>query len=111
MHSLVVPRLRGWYRALTGTLRGGSGDLRPVEAWDVLTPTDCPRFHLEGLPDVPVVQPGLPFYLDLLDRRVGFAFVKRTHGFWDGLVFLCESAPEIQARVDRGEPVSAALVR
>jgi hypothetical protein len=85
--------------------------VRSVEVPDVLAPTSCPIFHLEGFPDVPVLQPGLPFYLDLLQRREGFAFVKRTHGFWDSLVFLSDSATEIGARVDRGEAVGAAIVR
>jgi hypothetical protein len=67
--------------------------------------------RLEGFADVRVLRPGLPFYLDLLQQRHGFAFVKRTHGFWDGLVFLCESAPEIEARVARGESVNAVTVR
>jgi hypothetical protein len=60
---------------------------------------------------VPVLQPGLGFYLERLERRDGFAFVKRTHGFWDALVFISKSAPEIAARVARGEPVSPGIVR
>jgi hypothetical protein len=60
---------------------------------------------------VTVLQPGFPFYLDLLARGEGFAFVKRTHGFWDGLVYLREAVPEIDARVGRGEPVTSKMVR
>jgi hypothetical protein len=58
-----------------------------------------------------VLQPGLSFYLDLFDRKEGFAFVKRTHGFWDGLVFLTDSIPEISNRVRRGRRVTAAMIR
>jgi hypothetical protein len=77
----------------------------------VLAPPSCPLSHLEGFPDVPALRPGLAFYLDRIRRREGFAFVKRMHGFWDGLVYLCESAPGIESRVLRGEPVTAAMVR
>jgi hypothetical protein len=76
-----------------------------------MAPRSCPIFHLEGFADVPVLKPGLSFYLDLLDRSRGFAFVKRTHGFWDGLVFLGEEDPEIAETMARGEPVEAARVR
>jgi hypothetical protein len=78
---------------------------------DALSPPCCPIFHLEGFADVPVLQPGLSFYLDLMRRRKGFAFVKRTHGFWDGLVFLSESVPAVGDRVARGESVASSEVR
>lgn len=112
MESVIRPRLTGWYRAVTGVVRSiARRHEQPVEVGDVLAPPSAPIGFLEGFPDVPVLQPGLKFYLDLIERREGFAFVKRTHGFWDGLVFLSDCAPEIGARVDRGEAVEAARVR
>src|SRR5262249_39376744 len=111
VQSLMTPRLRSWYRAVTGRRREESGGARSVRVEDVLAPISCPIFHLEGFPDVPVLQPGLEFYLERLKRREGFAFVKRTHGFWDALVFISKSAPDIGARVARGEPVKHAVVR
>jgi hypothetical protein len=110
MQTFMRPRLRAWYRSLSDTF--GRGPREPSDTrLEVLAPRDCPTFHLEDFSDVTVLQPGLPFYLRLLDREVAFAFVKRTHGFWDGLVYLKELAPEIAARVDRGEPVSSEMVR
>jgi hypothetical protein len=112
MESIIRPRLAGWYRAATGVVRSiARRHEQPVEVGDVLAPPSSPIVFLEGFPDVPVLQPGLRFYLDLIERREGFAFVKRTHGFWDGLVCLSDCVPEIGARVNRGEAVEAARVR
>ena len=111
MLSIVAPRLRGWYHGLTGTRPRAGRGVRAVVTGGVLAPTDCPLFHLEGLADVSVLQPGLDFYLALISRGEGFAFVKRTHGFWDGLVYLCESAPQIESLVLAGKPVTAGIVR
>jgi hypothetical protein len=88
-----------------------SSPIRIADGATVLGPRACPVFHLEGFSDVTVLQPGLRFYLRLLDRGEGFAFVKRTHGFWDGLVYLREAVPEIDARVGRVEPVTSEMVR
>jgi hypothetical protein len=112
MEGVIRPRLTGWYRSVSGAVRGiARGRQQPVERGEVLAPPSSPIGFLEGFLDVPVLQPGLRFYLDLIERREGFAFVKRTHGFWDGLVFLSDCAPEIGARVNRGEAVEAARVR
>ncbi len=45
-------------------------------------------FCLEGFEEIPVVRPGFSFYAQLLEANRPFAFVKRTHGFWDALVEL-----------------------
>jgi hypothetical protein len=109
--SVIVTRdRRGLYRNLIGTLGGGSSANGLGGVAQVFSLVDCPVFQLEGFPDVPVLQPGLQFYLDLLRQRQGFAFVKRTHGFWDGLVFLCDSVPELGDRVARGKKVTAKMV-
>jgi hypothetical protein len=111
MQLIETPRLRDWYRQMADSIRGKPRESLRRPRWDVLTPKDCPVTYLEGFTDLPVLQPGLDFYLGLLRRGVGFSFVKRTHGFWDGLGFLCQSAPEIAARVERGEPIHADMVR
>jgi hypothetical protein len=111
MLSVVAPRLRGWYHGLIGTRSRQARGPRTVVSGGVLAPPSCPLFHPEGFADVSVLQPGLDFYLGLIARGDGFAFVKRTHGFWDGLVYLCESAPAIESRVVAGERVTAAIVR
>lgn len=110
MQSVVKSRMGSWYRTIASALAAS----RPFDRGrvvDVLAPDPCPVFHLEGFADVPVLQPGLSFYLDLVRNDRGFAFVKRTHGFWDGLVFLCDVVPELQARVTRGETIDAAFIR
>jgi hypothetical protein len=112
MGSAIRPRLTAWYRAVTGVARSiARRHERPVQVGNVLAPPSSPIGFLEGFPEVPVLQPGLRFYLDLIERQEGFAFVKRTHGFWDGLVYLSDCAPEIGARVNRREAVEAAWVR
>ncbi len=111
MESVVAAGPRYWYRALITKLHHAERRARFVERSGVLAPRSCQLFQPEGSADVPVLQPGIRFYLDLIKRRQGFAFVKRTHGFWDGLTFLCASAPAIESRVAAGEPVTAALVR
>jgi hypothetical protein len=84
MESVIRPRLTVWYRAVTGAVRSiARRHEQPVEVGDVLAPPSSPIVFVEGFPDVPVLQPGLKFYLDLIERREGFAFVKRTHGFWE----------------------------
>jgi hypothetical protein len=110
VQTVMRPRLRSWYRSLADTLIRGSQ--KQIDAPSkVLAPRACPTFQLEQFPDATVLQPGLRFYLGLFDRKEGFAFVKRTHGFWDGLVYLREAVPEIDARVVRGEPVTSEMVR
>jgi hypothetical protein len=111
MTGVMAHGIRNWYRTVTGTLRGRPWRPQPAKSSEVLAPEQCPILHLDGFPDVPVLQPGLPFYIDLLARRQGFAFVKRTHGFWDALVFLSESVPAIRARVAHGKTVTARMVR
>ena len=110
MQTAMRPRLRDWYRSLANTLvRAPQKRIDPQSK--VLAPRACPILHLENFSDVTALQPGLHFYLDLLDRNESFAFVKRTHGFWDGLVYLREAVPEIDARVVWGEPVTSEMVR
>lgn len=43
-------------------------------------------FSLEGLDDIKILQPGIRYYTELIRNNNFFAFVKRTHGFWDLLV-------------------------
>ena len=106
MQTAVKSRMRGWYRTMASMVKV-SAPPGPRQTGHVLAPDSCPIFHLEGFSNVPV----LSFYLDLLRRHQGFAFVKRTHGFWDGLVYLCDVVPEIEARVTRGETIEARFIR
>jgi len=53
-----------------------------------------PLATVEGFEDVRVLQPGIQFYLDRVQRRAPFAFLKRTHGFWDRVVDLMEVLPD-----------------
>ena len=111
MQTAVKSRMRGWYRTMASMVKvSARPGLRQTE--DVLAPDTCPIFHLEGFSDVPVLQPGLSFYLDLLRRHQGFAFVKRTHFCllgWFLLILRCRSGD--RAHVNRGETVKAPLVR
>jgi hypothetical protein len=111
MLSTLTMRSMRWYRAFTSVVRSQGRPQRIATNGGVLAPRACPVLHLEGFTDLPVMQPGLGFYLELFRRRQAFAFVKRTHGFWDGLGFLCKTVPQLEARVMAGEPVTAAMVR
>jgi hypothetical protein len=51
------------------------------------------RYILPQHNDVFVVQPGLDYYLDRLARLDYFAFVKRSHCYWDLLIDLCNVDP------------------
>ena len=104
-------RLRHWYRTLADSFRIEPRRPRLTGISEVLAPRACPVVHLEGFADVPVLHPGLSFYLDLIAQGEGFAFVKRMHGFWDGLQFLRETVPQIDARVSGGARVGARVVR
>lgn len=53
-----------------------------------------PIANVEGFEDVRVLQPGVAFYLDRVRRNAPFAFLKRTHGFWDRVVDLMEILPD-----------------
>ena len=57
-------------------------------------PAILPVANVEGFEDVRGQQPGLSFYLDRLRTRSPYAFLKRTHGFWDRLVDLLEILPD-----------------
>jgi hypothetical protein len=57
-------------------------------------PETLPVGTIEGFEDVRVQQPGLSFYIDRVRDRSPYAFVKRTHGFWDRLVDLLELLPD-----------------
>ncbi len=46
------------------------------------------RYLIPPHRDVFVIQPGLEFYISQLESQHRFAFVKRSHGFWDRLVDL-----------------------
>jgi hypothetical protein len=49
-----------------------------------------PTAQLEGYADVTVVRPGIDWYVARLREGRPFAFVKRTHGFWDRVVDLAD---------------------
>ena len=55
--------------------------------------------HLEGFADLPVLSPGLAWYVDRLREGRWFAVLKRTHGFWDRLADLTEVSPRFRALV------------
>lgn len=59
-----------------------------------------PVRHLEGFQDLPVVAPGLRWYVDRLREGRWFAVLKRTHGFWDRLADLAEVSPRFRALVE-----------
>jgi hypothetical protein len=103
--------LQSWFRRLIGPQGGGLPSSARRRVPQPLAPVNCPAIPLEGFDDVLVLQPGLDFYVDLMRRRQGFAFVKRTHGFWDGLVFLCDSVPELGECIAQGRKVSVGMVR
>ncbi len=111
MSRITAPQPRRWWHFMVSKLCGRQSKSDRDGLADYIAPDSCPTVHLEGFRDIFVLQPGLPFYLDLLDRKRGFAFVKRTHGFWDGLVFLTDSVPVIGERVSLGENVTAEMVR
>jgi hypothetical protein len=59
-----------------------------------------PVAHLEGYADLPVVRPGLAWYAARLREGRPFAFLKRTHGFWDRCVDVCDASPAFRAFVE-----------
>jgi hypothetical protein len=61
-----------------------------------------PVVAVEGFEDVRVQQPGLSFYIDRIRARSPYAFVKRTHGFWERLVDLLEMLPDYQWMTPKG---------
>lgn len=68
---------------------------------------------LEGFDDVVVLRLPMQRYLDMLEAGEPFAFVKRTHGFWDRLADLPEVLPDLDAVMDDaaarwGQPVTDA---
>lgn len=60
-------------------------------------------FKLEGFDDIVVLQPGIQYYIDLIKSQHYFAFIKRTHGFWDLLVDLQNSTEQagVHDNIDR----------
>src|SRR3989304_10081968 len=54
-------------------------------------------FKLEGFDDIEVLQPGIQYYIELIKSCHYFAFVKRTHGFWDLLVDLMDVEKHVKA--------------
>ena len=58
-------------------------------------------FKLEGFDDIDVFQPGIRYYIDLIQGHRYFAFLKQNHGLWDGLVDFMEI--ESRIRESRGK--------
>lgn len=80
-------------------------------------PAPFPVRRLEGFDDLTVVQPGIDWYVARIREGRPFAFLKRTHGFWDRLCELVDASDDFRrivaaaAAPGGAEPTDADLAR
>lgn len=46
--------------------------------------------------DISVYDPSIEFFMDMIDRRRDFSFVREAHGVWDGINLTIDSNPDLK---------------
>src|SRR5262245_14050309 len=103
--------MEGTLRTLRRFIRSWRTTSAGTESPHHLFPATSQIHHLEGFAEVPVIRPGLDYYLDRIRQGEPFAFVRRDFDYWAAFVDLQDESIELDGWARRGEPVPAEQLR